>query len=724
MRKVIFITWLIASFGLSSCTDQQIDEGDEIPSEEDDLVAADAGKADTGYLSTVAMELEGSFRSFMNLDCSEMTDEERQDFVDEIERSSWNARDLLTDQLAFSKNAMNEEALHINLASWGMTIEEAVVEGTNVRVQYSQDVETLVVFTELEEAGIDPQTLPGSTFEAVVPADPRNLFDRLGDSCADGFDEGSLRNDNYFYYWAPSKEGCQAETTTAVFQVTTALPESDVYPEYDLLIRDNLVTAVAIFGAASHEDEVNDYWGNNNLRQLRSALRSRGFREQSPPNDDAWYGERWQRVRDGITEQVDIVGPAVLHDPEGDSDAIFEWAIREHEVVIYGGHSFYGSLGALDRRENYPEDTYQIFMVHSCWSYEYYTRQVFENKATPDDEQGWALADVLNNTEVSWFHNGAAMSRILLTNLFAGAESMGRDSEGRSFSWRNIVEAINQKAKEEKDRRPYDDDYEMELYGVSGVRTNCFSPDGSLCTTEPDPEEIRVEATPGAEIPDNNTTGVESTLDLEAEGTIAELSVELDITHTYVGDLQVTLEHDGVVAMLHDSEGGSDDDIRQTLMVAELEGTQAGGSFTLRVVDGAGQDVGTLNRWAIVMKTGAAAERLVYSSEQRVDIPDADQTGASSVIAVTDEGTVLRLQAVVDIEHTYVGDLRLTLSHNDQEAVLHDHSGGSADNIQRSFSLDEFAGSPLAGDWVLHAVDSANRDVGAIVSWSIEVVLE
>jgi hypothetical protein len=104
-------------------------------------------------------------------------------------------------------------------------------------------------------------------------------------------------------------------------------------------------------------------------------------------------------------------------------------------------------------------------------------------------------------------------------------------------------------------------------------------------------------AMPNSAIPDNNTTGV--SVDVPVSGLTGSLglTVTLDITHTYKGDLSVTLLRDGTqLKVLHDRTGGSADNIQQsyTLTAAEV-GAMQNGRYTLKVVDTAAQDVGTVN---------------------------------------------------------------------------------------------------------------------------------
>ncbi len=104
-------------------------------------------------------------------------------------------------------------------------------------------------------------------------------------------------------------------------------------------------------------------------------------------------------------------------------------------------------------------------------------------------------------------------------------------------------------------------------------------------------------ATPGTSIPDNNTTGI--TVDVPVTGVTGSLglTVSVDITHTYKGDLKVSLLKDGVEKkVLHDRTGGSQQNIVQSYTLTAAEAGPANGRWTLKVVDTAAQDVGKVNK--------------------------------------------------------------------------------------------------------------------------------
>ena len=109
-----------------------------------------------------------------------------------------------------------------------------------------------------------------------------------------------------------------------------------------------------------------------------------------------------------------------------------------------------------------------------------------------------------------------------------------------------------------------------------------------------------------------------------------------------------------------------------------------------------------------------------YSNDTVIDIPDNDDTGISSVISIPDEITIFDTSAFIDITHTYIGDLTVSLtSPAGTTAILHNRAGGSADDISRSFDTSSFNGEVATGDWTLTVTDSAGLDTGSLNSWAV-----
>jgi subtilisin-like proprotein convertase family protein len=104
-------------------------------------------------------------------------------------------------------------------------------------------------------------------------------------------------------------------------------------------------------------------------------------------------------------------------------------------------------------------------------------------------------------------------------------------------------------------------------------------------------------------------------------------------------------------------------------------------------------------------------------------IPDVG-TQVSSSIDISDTGTILDLRIQVNITHTYIGDLRIDLVAPDgASVVLHNNTGGSADNINRTYSPQDTAslrplvGRQVQGRWHLRIRDTFRLDEGRLNRW-------
>lgn len=105
-------------------------------------------------------------------------------------------------------------------------------------------------------------------------------------------------------------------------------------------------------------------------------------------------------------------------------------------------------------------------------------------------------------------------------------------------------------------------------------------------------------------IPDNDAAGAVATVSVSADVPVTTLAVEVDITHTYIGDLKITLtDPSGKVVTIKDAgEGGSNKNLKKTYDVKGFATLGAKGTWTLKVVDGAAQDSGTINGVKLSLK--------------------------------------------------------------------------------------------------------------------------
>ena len=105
-------------------------------------------------------------------------------------------------------------------------------------------------------------------------------------------------------------------------------------------------------------------------------------------------------------------------------------------------------------------------------------------------------------------------------------------------------------------------------------------------------------ASPNAAIPDNDPTGVSVDVPVSGVSAAKSLTVSVDITHTYRGDLTLTLLKNGtaVKTLVHDVGGSADNIVDSYPLTADEIGSDVNATWTLKVVDDAAQDSGTVNK--------------------------------------------------------------------------------------------------------------------------------
>lgn len=147
-------------------------------------------------------------------------------------------------------------------------------------------------------------------------------------------------------------------------------------------------------------------------------------------------------------------------------------------------------------------------------------------------------------------------------------------------------------------------DYENEYFDAK-VITEQILPGMLAPQDDPTVEPQSVTAEGPVSIVDNAPgEGAVLTLDFPTEMEIHVLTVDVDITHTYIADLEITLTGpDGRKITLKEPwAGGGEDDIHETYDVKDFDGSNAAGTWTLMVSDHAHLDTGTLDGFSLHVK--------------------------------------------------------------------------------------------------------------------------
>jgi len=123
--------------------------------------------------------------------------------------------------------------------------------------------------------------------------------------------------------------------------------------------------------------------------------------------------------------------------------------------------------------------------------------------------------------------------------------------------------------------------------------------------------------------------------------------------------------------------------------------------------------------------------RNAVTVSRRFDAPIPDMQSVSYILEVADDLPVESLSVSVDILHTYIGDLVISLLPPAKTGVgtvvLHSRAGGSTRNLKQTFDafttpvLVKFSGKKCKGTWTLRIQDVAAQDSGTLVSFGLNL---
>ena len=288
---------------------------------------------------------------------------------------------------------------------------------------------------------------------------------------------------------------------------------------------------------------------------------------------------------------------------------------------------------------------------------------------------------------------------------------------------------------------------------------------------------ISLSVSPDAPV-NGDTPVVVSTIDFTDAGctSIETIKVTVDISHVWIGDLEVGITNPtGTTVSLHAGSGGGDDDIIGTYPVdltpagdlTVFVGSPPQGTWTLTVEDTyPSLDDGNLNSWGLTITCGGGAvevetdcaDGLDNDFDEAVDCDDSDCSAdplcaapitltaepnlpvngdtpvVVSTVDFTDAGclSALSVQVSVDISHVWIGDLQVGITNPTGTTVaLHAGSGGGDDDIIGTYPVDltpaedlaVFHGAPPQGTWTLTVEDTyPSLDDGNLNAWSLHIV--
>ncbi len=191
---------------------------------------------------------------------------------------------------------------------------------------------------------------------------------------------------------------------------------------------------------------------------------------------------------------------------------------------------------------------------------------------------------------------------------------------------------------------------------------------------------------------------ISSTINYTISGTISEVQIQnLNITHSWVGDLSVTLtspsgtvvrlfdrpgvpvddygcSEDNVILNLYDGASFTSDDLEGTCGIgpalggdfqpldplSTLIGESAGGDWTLTVSDAIAEDGGSLDNWSLFICTAIPNEAAVFPSIEAIEACPGVPSSFNVLVGAGFDGNVsldfsgLPAEAVVEVDQTII----------------------------------------------------------------------
>jgi hypothetical protein len=164
-----------------------------------------------------------------------------------------------------------------------------------------------------------------------------------------------------------------------------------------------------------------------------------------------------------------------------------------------------------------------------------------------------------------------------------------------------------------------------------------YSGDNTTCCGAPTGVTQTNTSSPGLVIPDNSTVSDTMTIPAAGPDVTGDVNIQLDIAHTFIGDLSIDVTHFGATENIWDFRCGGQNDIRatadddgtETLCVpigagpsttviynqpiaslgslSNLECGAPSGAWTLTITDGFAGDTGNLESWSVIQQLSSPA---------------------------------------------------------------------------------------------------------------------
>ncbi len=345
---------------------------------------------------------------------------------------------------------------------------------------YMQNGRVMVPYLYQATWIIESEAVQPGLLNLPIPYSIESLRTPNWQSCTDNGDEEHRTWSFLWYFWDPTRRGCEHKENEQYQMVQIQIGEEtnqtqESYPEYRRMIRDengvptlSMTLAFGYVKDAQQPDPFRDMdYGAREFQKFhrftRGMLLSQGFQESPIYQRDITVGNtvigtQFVGMKNGLRHRVSIVAAAGV-----DQMDIFAHSFaKKHEgFFAWFGHSRVGSgfdaeilryKLATSPQEFSISPEYQMIYWAGCNSYSYYTLPFFDMKARLQpqaDPQGTRNLDLISNALPSLFAFNAANAQIVLEAMLNSQTPMSYQTiidrierHGRSWGVDVIVNVL------------------------------------------------------------------------------------------------------------------------------------------------------------------------------------------------------------------------------------------------------------------------------------------
>jgi subtilisin-like proprotein convertase family protein len=279
-----------------------------------------------------------------------------------------------------------------------------------------------------------------------------------------------------------------------------------------------------------------------------------------------------------------------------------------------------------------------IAVTHGRGMWSVPTPAPFIHVEAPNGGEAWGVG---SSQEIRWSSGGLTGDVMIEVSRDGGSSYtpvIASTPDSGSYTWAvNGTASANARIRITSLVSPLVSDMSDTAFTISGAST--FSISGTVTSGGSGLAGVTVRAvpsvsqtsSPGTAIPDAPSTGIEAPIVVPQTGTVVGLRVAVNITHTWRGDLEISLVHpDGTAVRLKDVVAGdSADNVitsypdltppAQSLSV--LNGKPIDGTWKLRIRDFFQGDIGTLSSWTLDLTPSGTTKSATTASGGAYTIP-------------------------------------------------------------------------------------------------------